>query len=209
MKIQANALAAAMVAAITNAAPLGAQDLAVEPAVVEPAVVEADVPESTGVGPTAQEACCTIPANMQVEIEIAEAVSSRTGQRGDRFAIRLAEDLLVDGITVLPAGTPGVGEIVHAARARGGGKAGELILAARYLEHQGMRVPLRSLRFGRSGQDNDNLVMALTVAGGLVGGVTALFVTGRNVDVPAGFHANARTAAEVVLGADPSSSPTS
>jgi hypothetical protein len=49
------------------------------------------------------------------------------------------------GSVVAPAGTPGVGEVVHAAHASFGGKAGELILAVRYLELNGTRIPLRSL----------------------------------------------------------------
>ena len=60
---------------------------------------------------------------------------------------------------MVPAGTPGVGEVVHAERARFGGKAGELILAARYLDFQGTRIPLRTLRFGaQQGRDNSGTI---------------------------------------------------
>src|SRR3712207_8910528 len=52
----------------------------------------------------------------------------------------------------------------HAARAGGGGRGGELILAARYLQTAAIRVPLRSLRYGGSGRDNQDLVFALNVA---------------------------------------------
>src|SRR3712207_7101320 len=87
----------------------------------------------------------------------------------------------------------------HAARAGGGGRGGELILAARYLQTAAIRVPLRSLRYGGSGRDNQDLVFALNVAAGVIGGLASLFVTGRNVDVPAGFRGNARVAADTLV----------
>ncbi|MDQ4087352.1 MAG: hypothetical protein M3177_04985, partial [Pseudomonadota bacterium] len=147
--------------------------------------------------------CCTVPARTPLDIEIADAVGSRRSTNGQTFAIVLAEDLVVDGRVVVRAGARGVGEVVHAARAGMGGRAGELILAARYLEVDGQRIPLRTMRYGRSqGADSSsavnvgNMVAAATVPGLAVVG---LFIRGGEIDIPAGTRANAQTATQVHL----------
>lgn len=147
--------------------------------------------------------CCTVPARTPVEIEIVETVNSKTNNSRDAFAFRLAEPLSVEGRVVAPAGTPGVGEVVHAARARAGGKAGELILAARYLDLNGTRVPLRSLRYGRStGADNIGAVTVGNMVAAAVlpaAAVLGYLIVGGEVNIPAGTRANAQTSAEINL----------
>ena len=147
--------------------------------------------------------CCIVPALTAVEIEIVDPVNSRTSRTGQSFAIRLAEPIVVDGREVAPAGTSGVGEVVHAARARAGGKAGELILAARYLDLNGTRIPLRTLRYGRrQGIDNSgavntgNMVAAAVLP---VASVVGFLISGGEVNIPAGTRANARTSASVEI----------
>jgi hypothetical protein len=148
-------------------------------------------------GASAQPAasCCTVPARTPIEIEITDTVNSKTSHTLDSFAFRLAQPLLVDGHVVAPAGTVGVGEVVHAARARAMGKAGELILAARYLQVGETRVPLRTLRYMRQGRDNTYVAFAA----GMVVAPLAFVIAGDEVNVPAGTHASVQTAAEVVL----------
>jgi hypothetical protein len=146
---------------------------------------------------------CTMPARTVIEIEIADAVNSKRNHPGDRFAIRLAEPLTIDGRVVAPAGTPGVGEVVHAARAGAAGKAGELILAARYIDIAGTRLPLRSFRYGRSqGKDNSSAVgIGNMVAAAVLPGAAMLgfLVSGGNVDIPPGTRANAQTAQDLTI----------
>jgi hypothetical protein len=153
--------------------------------------------------PVPESPCCTLPARTPVEIEIVETVNSKTSHSRDNFAFRLAEPLSVDGRVVAPAGTPGVGEVVHAARARAGGKAGELILAARYLDLNGTRVPLRSLRYGRStGADNIGAVTVGNIVAAAVlpaAAVIGYLIAGGEVNIPAGTRVNAQTSAEINL----------
>ena len=110
---------------------------------------------------------------------------------------------MVGGHVVAAAVTPGVGELVCAAKARAGGKAGELILAARYLDLGGKHVALRTLRYGPSqGRDNSgavntgNMVAAATIP---IAGMIGYLIAGGEVNVAPGARANAQTAAEVVL----------
>lgn len=165
---------------------------------------EQPVPTLTAPPPPAPEApCCTVPARTVIEIEITDTVNSKTNSSRDSFAFRLAEPIAVDGRVLVPAGTPGVGEVVHAARARAGGKAGELILAARYLDYEGTRIPLRSLRYGPSqGRDNSGAVTtgAMVAAATIpMAAMIGYLIAGGEVNVPAGTRANAQTATELVL----------
>lgn len=147
--------------------------------------------------------CCTIAARTPVEIEFVDAVNSKDNHIGDSFAFRLAAPLIVDGHIVIPAGTPGVGEVVHAARARAMGKAGELILAARYLDYNGAHIPLRTLHFGtQQGRDNSGTVNAINTAAAAampVASMVVFLIAGGEVRVPAGTHASAQTATELTL----------
>ncbi|HOZ23508.1 MAG TPA: hypothetical protein PLI83_01840 [Thermomonas sp.] len=139
--------------------------------------------------------CCLAVNGAMVDIEIGEPISSKRHKRGDKFALRLAEPLVVDGQTVLPAGTPGVGEIIHAAASGGGGKAGELLLAARYLEVDGRQIPLRGFRMGGAGKDNTTGALAASMAVGPF----AQFIHGREIEIPSGARASAKLAADTAL----------
>lgn len=148
-------------------------------------------------------ACCAILALTEIEIEIAEPVSSKTHRQGNHFAIRLAEPITVDGRLVVPAGTPGVGEVVHSAKAGGAGRGGELILAARYLELDGQRIALRSFRYGRrQGKDKSASVNTANMAAAAVMPAASLIgflVKGGNVNIPANTRATAKVAAATSL----------
>ena len=189
MNSQRFALSAAA-AALVLAAPAAGQTASEEPVAAEPPAADAA-------------ACCAIAALTEIDIEIAERVTSKTNRQGQHFAIRLAEPILVDGRLVVPAGTSGVGEVVHSAKAGGAGKAGELILAARYLELDGQRIPLRSFRYGRrQGKDKTGAVNTGNMVAAAVMPAAALvgfLVKGGEVDIPAGTRASAKVSAATSL----------
>lgn len=88
-------------------------------------------------------------------------------------------------------------------RARAMGKAGELILAVRYLDFDGHRIPLRSLRYGpaQGRDDSGGVLVGSSVVGAFVPIASALafLIAGGEIDIPAGTVAHAMTAAEVIL----------
>lgn len=132
-----------------------------------------------------------IPANTIVDFEIVDPLSSKTSVADQMFAIRLVDPVAIDGATLLPAGTMGQGQIVHAAKARALGKAGELILAARYFSCGEARIALRGFHLGHSGK---NKATELNAAIAVIGAVAAplMFVSGGESLVPAGTRATAR-----------------
>jgi len=163
-----------------------------------PPAAEAPLP-----APTAGEqvrACCVLPALTPVRIEFLATLNSRLSKIGDHFPIRLAASVDVAPGFQLPAGIEGSGDVVHAAKGGFAGRPGELLLAVRYLEYRGARVPLRSLTFVEDrGKDRGNTAFAVAIAGGLVGGVAAMFITGGEVNIPAGTIAYAKTSAPFAL----------
>ena len=144
----------------------------------------------------------TIPAGPDILIRIDALVSSRTATRGQMFPISLAEPVVIDGVEIIPAGITGEGQVVHAAGRGFGGRAGELILAARYLNWGDRRIALRSMRVSESGRQQSGVAVAasalVTVAGFLV--------TGTSAEVQPGEVAAARIAQPVVIG-NPSALP--
>lgn len=144
-------------------------------------------------------ACCRVAAGTVIDLEIAEPITSWQHKRGDKFQLRLAQPLVVDGRLLAPAGTTGVGEIVHAAAARGGGAPGELLIAARSLDVDGGRLPLRGMKLGGSGGDNSGMALGVSFAAGPF----AMFIRGHEIEIPAGTRANAKVAEDAALPESP------
>lgn len=145
--------------------------------------------------------CCRVPAGVVVEIELVERVSTKTQKTGDRFPLRLAEPLVLDRRILAPAGALGVGEVIQATRPGMGGKPAKLVLAARYLEVRGRRIPLSGLQLSASGKNNAMAAQAVGLSGIAFGplGFIGLAVPGGNVDFPAGTDATAEVARDLAL----------
>lgn len=128
-----------------------------------------------------------LAAAMPVDIEIAEPVGSNISRIDDMFAIRIGSPIMHDGKVLIASGVLGRGQVVHAAKSTGLGKAGELILAARYIDCGTLRIPLRSLRFETAGKDNSGKVFALSAIA-----LPFMFMSGGAALVPVGTHATAK-----------------
>lgn len=132
-----------------------------------------------------------------VEIVFGAAASSRTSKPGDIIPIRLIAPLMVGGVEIAPLGTTGTAEVIQASKGRMMGKAGELTLAARYLEINGRRIPLKRLRYGpSSGRGADTAAFLTTAMIGLPG----MLIAGGNIDIQDGARANAMVAADTFIG---------
>jgi hypothetical protein len=135
-----------------------------------------------------------------VEIRLTEAVNSRSVKPGDWFGIALNQPVMLGDVTVLPEGVTGRGQIVHVAKSSWGGKAGELIVAARYLEFNGAQIPLRGMKLGGVGRNNEGLAFATSIAGGLAATPIIFALNGKNADLPEGTLASAKLAMDLPVG---------
>ncbi|WP_344697341.1 hypothetical protein [Sphingomonas rosea] len=138
-------------------------------------------------------------AGTTIDVEFSQAASSRTSKSGDLVALKTVGDVRgVQNELLIPAGSPVVAEVIQASPARMMGKAGELTLAARYVEVGGTRITLKRFRFGTgNGKDNTGTTMAATALIGLPG----MLISGGNVDVAVGARANAVVVSDTPLGA--------
>lgn len=133
-----------------------------------------------------------LPKGYPIVITVEAEIGSKISQSGEVFPIKLAQPVVVYGIEVLPAGIVGEGQVVHAKKGGMAGAAGELVLAARYLDLEGRRIPLRSFKFVEAGdeiltrgKDNVGIASATNAVigplGFLIGGGNTIIAPGTAV----------------------------
>lgn len=136
----------------------------------------------------------TLPASTVVTLQTIDIVSSKTSKPGDTFRLRIAEPVMSGDMVLIPADTPVIGEVVHAARSGIGGKAGELILAARYIDAPQGRMRLRS-SFSAAGKDTTGAALAVAMVTAGLG----IIIKGKEMELPAGTMLSARLAADTTI----------
>jgi hypothetical protein len=168
--------------------------------IVAPAIVAQPVTLPPGASLSDTEA--VLPAKTEIVLAINEAISSKTATIGDYFDLRVARPLVLGNRIIIPEGTPGRGQIVHASKKSWGGKAGELIVAARHIELGGRQIPLRSMRIGGAGSDQTATAMVFGAAVPL----GAFIISGKDMAVPAGTLATALLRDETRVALQPATS---
>jgi hypothetical protein len=137
--------------------------------------------------------CCRVPAGTEVEVELADPVSTKDQHAGDTFALRLAAPLIVNHRVVLRAGTLGGGEVIESDGPGLGGKSAKLVLAARFLDVRHHHIPLEGLQLAKAGRDNSAAAQVVGLGGIAFAplGFVGLAVRGGQVSFPAGTSATA------------------
>jgi hypothetical protein len=122
-----------------------------------------------------------LPSDTPVTLETLSIVSSETGSRGDRVALAIAEDVLVDGRVAIPKGARGFAQIVRADAKSGFGVGGRLALQLLYVESGQHIVRLRGT-MSWSGRHSGTR----GIAGNVFTSAAAVAITGRRAEIPAG-----------------------
>jgi hypothetical protein len=84
---------------------------AAQPAQPAPAPVVAQAPPPPPPPPAPVVHNITLPADTAIPIRITQTLDSATTQTGDKFTGAIASDIIVDGMVVLPQGTPVTGHV--------------------------------------------------------------------------------------------------
>lgn len=157
--------------------------------------------------PAAQPAPPVAPAfvakNTPIVIEISDVVSAETAKRDDWFNLKLFEPVKLNGVIVIPAGTPGKGQVIDAAKPGMSGKPGKLVLAARYLVLNGKQIPIHALKMGLKAEDRSGGAVAASV----FVGVFALAVKGGEMEVQPGSLGEAKLGVDFVPDAGGAATP--
>lgn len=193
-------LAAAQEAAPAAAVPAPTALPPAEPQTAQPSPAAAPVAETAAApAPTIPPGHSVAKAGSPVLIQIARDLSSKGLKQGDLFPIVLGQAITTDEGVLVPAGTPGFGQVVSASPSGAFGKAGELVLAARYLEFEGQKIPLKAFKLGGSGKNNSTELTVASMIAPLPIAIALLAVRGGNIDIPQGSIGNAKLAADVTL----------
>ena len=121
-----------------------------------------------------------------IRVATRDDISSRHVREGDAVAMIVAEPVVVDGVTVIAAGTPAIGEVTNR---RGNGllgRSGKLEISVREIETDGRSVPVRGSRDSRGTSGAPGVVGAAILflpLGLLVHGQEAKIRAGTTVDV--------------------------
>jgi hypothetical protein len=173
------------------------QGRAENPPAAPVAAPQADLAPSPPLAPTQATAPRTVllHANSLIPLQLLETVGSDTHTTGATFALEVSEDVTVDGVVVIPAGSKVEGQIIHAARSGMLGKPGELIVTSRFVMVGERKVKLRSLISG-TGQSRADLAFVIWP-----------FVKGKKVIIPADTELVAKIAQDETFAVPPASGP--
>ena len=141
-----------------------------------------------------------LPAKTPLILAFADEVSSKTALKNGEVRFVLAEDLRIGDVLVIPKDTPAIGEVVHVQKSGFGGRGGELILAARYIQIGDQRIALRSLKplaGPFAGKNNSDAALAVSMIP--YAGLVSLFITGGEIVIPAGTRASVLVATDTPL----------
>lgn len=164
---------------------------------LSPALVSALVFSQIGVASAqtpASSGRVVIRDGTDVKLKFIDALSSKTAHVGDPVTLELAEDLTVNGTTVVRQGAKATGEITAAKKAGMLGKGGDLAMQLFYLKAGDNKVKLRGTK-GREGDSKVGKAIALTVLVGIVG----ILVHGKNAEIPAGTPITAYVSDDIAL----------
>lgn len=125
---------------------------------------------------------------------VLKEVSSREHQAGYRFVLRVDEDVKADGVTLIPVGAKGWGEVVSSEGTSGVGKSGQINARLLYVEAGDKRIPLEGSR-QTSGSGGTGQVVASVIAFGPLG----LLMKGNNAKLKAGEILNGYTTEDAAL----------
>ena len=147
-------------------AAAGAQEVAA----VEPAEAPVAVPVER-----------VLRAGTPVRLRVLERLSSKTAVQGKRFPVEVSEDVLVDGLLVIPKGTRGVGEVARVIEKGMFGKSGKLRIRALFVEVGGSRIRLDGETRDTGTPGTAPVVLAVPLIG-----VSAGFFTGTSAVIEPG-----------------------
>jgi len=116
-----------------------------------------------------------------IRLMVINEVSTKVVQAGYRFPLRVDEDVIVNGVKVIPVGAKAWGEVLRAEENGVAGKSGKLNVRLLYVDVAGDRVPIRGENKTAGAGGTAETVM------GVIGlGPLGLLARGNNAKLKAG-----------------------
>ncbi len=145
-----------------------------------------------------------IRGGAQIRVQFLNEVTTedKASKVGDRPRLEVAENVVVDGVTVIPKGTPVTGELTAVRNKGMWGKSGKI--EGRVLN---MSLNGRTVRMSGAFDDKGVTGTAGVVAAVALVPVVGFFVTGTSARIPAGGQISAYIDEDIVFTVTPASAP--
>lgn len=139
-----------------------------------------------------------IPKGTKFTLEFSRDVSSKTAYKGEPVPVVIAENIIVNDVIVIPAGTKVKAFVTVARKAGNMGRAGKLEFTVESVEAlNGAEIPLQYIK-SATGENDVGGSVAVIAALSVVGG---FFMKGRNINIGAGTQFEVEVAEDADLKA--------
>ncbi len=120
---------------------------------------------------------------------MSEELTTKGGQakEGQMFRLTVVHDVKVNGVTVIPMGTPATGEVTWKTGRAVFGKSGKMEIALRYVDLDGERIEIAG-EYRQEGEGD-----TLAAVGAVVLAAPLLVITGKSAVIPRGKEMMAHT----------------
>lgn len=135
-----------------------------------------------------------LAAGTPLRLMTAGPIDSRNLRQGQRFALVVAEDLLVDGKVVIAKGTAATGEVASITEKGMFGKSAAFTIQPTFIDLPGQRVTLT----GEHVEQGKKQVVAAAATTLLVTSL-GMFITGKSATLPAGSLLTGFVRTEAIL----------
>ncbi|SDD80967.1 hypothetical protein [Sporomusa acidovorans] len=149
-------------------------------------------------------AATTIPKDTLIKIKTLSTLNSKTSKVGDSVALGIAEDVVIDGVLLLPQGAVGNGKVTKVEAAKNFGRDAKLEISFDHVTAMdGSKV--ETLLGDKAKKETKSLATAAgaSVAGmivlGPVGIIGGAFVNGKEANIPIGSQLYIQTKEDVTV----------
>ena len=189
-----------LIGLLASAVPVHANDKVT--AIAQPATTITVAPLVSE--PGASSASRVLRGGAQVRVTFLHEITTedKASKVGDRPRMEVAENVVVDGVTVIPKGTPVTGELTAVRNKGMWGKSGKLEGRVLNLSLNG-----RTVRMSGAFDDKGVTGTAAVVGAVLLVPIVGFFVTGTSARIPAGGQISAYVDEDIVFNVTPTAAP--
>jgi hypothetical protein len=136
-----------------------------------------------------------IPKDTVLNVELTQEITSKTAHVGDVVPLKLSDNVIINDIIVIPAGTSINAKVTKATSSGMFGRAGKLEFTIDSVKSlNGVNIPLKYTTIKEAGSDDGAVAVVAVVS--IIGG---MFMKGKNVNFPTGSKFAAKVTADTDL----------
>jgi hypothetical protein len=113
----------------------------------------------------------SLPAGTAIPVRITQTLDSATTQTGDKFTGAVASDIIVDGMVVLPQGTPVTGHVDEAKDAAHFKGSSSLTISLTSISRKGERIQVATDAYTKQGEGRGKNTAEKVGGGAAVGAI--------------------------------------